>query len=70
MMATKTALSSNDADIDVTDSETIQLLVASAEDAIAEGERAGRDAARRVQEFNDYKLGAHANPHASAIEEL
>jgi len=70
MTATKTALSPNDADIDVTDSETIRLLVASAEDAIAEGERAGRDAARRVQEFNDFKLGAHANPHASALEEL
>jgi len=55
---------------DVSDAEFIRSFVANAEDAINEGERAGRDAKRSAQDMSEFMLGARSNPHASALEEL
>ena len=56
--------------INVNDAEVIRQLVKSAEDTVADAERAGREAARRAQELGEFTREAHANPHARALEEL
>ena len=56
--------------MNVNDGDFIRQLVKDAEDTIVDAERAGRDAARRIQDLNEFNHSAHSNPHASALEEL
>ncbi|CEF99525.1 P-loop containing nucleoside triphosphate hydrolase [Ostreococcus tauri] len=56
--------------MNVNDVEFVRRLVKSAEDIIVDGERAAREASRRLQELNEFASTAHTNPHASALEEL
>jgi DNA repair exonuclease SbcCD ATPase subunit len=67
---TETKTFQTDASMNVADTDFVRSLVKDAEDTIAEGERAARDATRRIQELNDFALAAHSNPHTSALEEL
>ena len=59
-----------DEQMNVADADFVRQLVKGAEDAIMDGERAGRDAARRLQELNEFSRSARSNPHTSALEEL
>jgi len=56
--------------MNINDGDFIRQLVKDAEDTIVDAERAGRDAARRLQDLNEFNHSAHSNPHASALEEL
>ena len=67
---TETKTFQANASMNVADTDFVRSLVKDAEDTIAEGERAARDATRRIQELNDFALAAHSNPHTSALEEL
>ena len=46
--------------MNVADADFVRQLVKGAEDAIMDGERAGRDAARRLQELNEFSRSARS----------